>query len=431
MLAFGASAADIVHENWRLWQLRRVAVYAEDQTLQTQVFGAGRYEQVTLLYINQLTELALYEPREGIYLGAYIFSDAVVNGDIGRFEQLMGRHSIYKYFLEPKSDFPSDFVFESAVRGRAPFFVLQEFWDDGAIEGIAREFGYYFSPIFMQPPKPQRDENTEDYQERFARMRETFRAHAPHVAFVYTVDVADVDIAEDFYPGDDYVDWVGLRALASLSPRRPFKGDVLDAIEEVYFTFQARKPMFVSIGISRQSNYDFIYRPQLAAAELERVYTALIDEYPRIKGIIYLNLNEIRQTDPVLAQGPRQPQNISDNYLITDDVVLKSMYREFVSHENVLDSITARGRDSGRVTFAQDSLTHETMRSRHSALRVGGSYYISELTLADELRIPRNRLRGRHITRYGVRYYPFASLEASGEWILQSDESHIMLVPRF
>ncbi|MCL2616582.1 MAG: hypothetical protein FWD96_02910, partial [Defluviitaleaceae bacterium] len=332
---------------------------------------------------------------------------------IGRFEQLMGRHSIYKYFFDAEGGFPHDFALESVVMGRAPFFVLPQFLNEEETEALAREFGYYFSPMFVQPPMPNGNEDAAVYRADFAHMRRVFHEFAPHVAFVYTVDVANTDIAEEFYPGDGYTDWVGVHALASISPLRQFKGDVLTAVDQVYFAFQERKPMFVTIGISRQSNFDFIYRPRLAAEELRRVYTALLTDYPRVKGIIYMNVNEIRQGGA---------QNISDNYLITDDNMLKSTYRELVANENVIVQVAP-----GRAGM----LSHETMRSRYSALRVGGNYYLHERTLTDELHVQRNRQRGRPRNSDGARYYPFATLNQGNEWILQSNEAHIMIIPRF
>ncbi|MCL2674547.1 MAG: hypothetical protein FWE92_04365, partial [Defluviitaleaceae bacterium] len=315
-------------------------------------------------------------------------------------------------------DFPQDFIFETVVRGRVPFFALQppnESVSDAAffemVEALAREMGYYISPMFVQPPKPQRGEDTEAYQARFARMRRIFRDHAPHVAFVYAVDVADVDIALEYYPGDAYVDWVGVRAFASLSPDRPFKGDILSAIDEVYFEFQQRKPMFVSLGVSSQSNHDFIHRTQLAATELERIYTALLADYPRVKGIIYLNVDEIRSN---------LDQNILDNYLITNNDMLKSTYRRLISHANV-----TRAFEAGNA----GQFSHETMRSRHTALRVGGNYYISELALLDELQVPRNQLRGRTHTRNSTRFYSFAVFVQRNEWALQQHSEHIILIP--
>ena len=418
MLALALSAAEIARENWQIRQsAAKHAEILQGEQPSADAFALVRYEEVTLFYVDTSAALSLHEPQSGTYLGAYILSDGVVGGSIGRFEQMMGRHSIYVYPMELSGDFPDAFVLESVVRGRAPFFVLERGnvgGDDEFIEmaeRLAREFGYYFTPMFVQPPKPVRGECAAAYRARFAQMREVFQRHAPHVAFVYAVDVADADIAEEFYPGDPYVDWVGLRAMASLSPKRPFMGDMLTAIGKVYFAFQERKPMFVSLGISRQSCHDFIHRPYLAAAELERVYTALLTDYPRVKGIIYMNINEILH-----GRG----QNISDNYLITDDDVLRSVYREIVSHPRVAGSVAATQRGDA---------SRQVMRSRYGALRAVGVYYVSEQALLNELRIPRNRLRGRPRRQNGTRFYPFAQFVQSGEWVLQAHGGHITVIP--
>jgi len=417
-LVFAVGIASVVHENMGDWQHATLSQTNGEMVAYTYVFNPPRYEDVMLFYVQPAVPLAMHEPRYGTYIGAYIRSVGVAAGEINRFEQLMGRHSIYKYHLELGGSFPEDFVFETVVRGRVPFFALQtpaesvsdtEFFEMAA--ALARELGYYISPMFVQPPKPKRGESAADYQVRFARMRTIFREHAPQVAFVYAVDITDADIAIEFYPGDAYVDWVGIRAFASLSPERQFKGDILSAIDEVYFEFQQRKPMFVSLGISSQSNHDFIHRTQLAATELERVYTALLTDYPRVKGIIYLNVDEIRSN---------VARNILDNYSITNNDVLKSTYRRLMSHANIAQSFEAG--NAGQ-------FSHETMRSRCTALRVGGNYYISELALLDELQVPRSQLRGRTHTRNSTRFYPFAAFVQRNEWALQQHAAHILLIP--
>jgi len=416
MLVFVIGIASVVQENLGEWQ--RVRLHqAVIEVPTADIFNSLRHEDVALFYVEQVP-LAMHEPRHGTYIGAYIRSDGVVAGEISRFEQLMGRHSIYKYNFTLGGDFPADFVFETIVRGRVPFFALHppigNISDNELFEivaAFARELSYYPSAMFVQPPKPRRGEDAVAYQARFVQMRAIFREHVPQVAFVYAVDVVDVDIALEFYPGDAYVDWVGVRALASLSPNRAFKGDILAAIDEIYFEFQHCKPMFVSLGVSSQSNHDFIHRTQLAAIELERIYAAFLNDYPRIKGIIYLNIDEIRLN---------LDQNILDNYLITNNDVLKSTYRRLIDNADI--AMVVETGNAGQ-------FNHETMRSRHQALRVGESYYISERALLDELQIPRNQLRGRTHIRNGVQFYPFAPLVQRGEWALQQHATHILLIP--
>jgi len=426
-LFLGLGVRDIAQSNRGLFA---EAEYFAEVRIQS-VLGAARYEEVTMFFEDAGAQLAMFEPPRGVYLGAYIASDTAVNGDMVRFEQMMGRHSIFKYRLELARDpdlppgelvsppgelVPHETIFRHAVRGRTPLFALEyagaisddEFAEISRV--LARGFGYYFSPAFVQPPKPVRGQDAAAYVARFTVMRDAFRRYAPHVAFVYAVDIADADVAEQFYPGEA-ADWVGVRALASLSPYRAFKGDMLAAIEQVYHTFQASKPMFVHIGISRQSGHDFIYRPHLAAAEMERVYNALLADFPRVKGIVYLSVDEVRRG---------AARNTADDFSITDDEVLRAAYREMVSRPDVVAAVAANDTpEDGGVR----------KRSRHAALRAGGLYYISERTLLDEMGIPRGSLRGRPRTNGGIRFYPAAALVQSNEWSLQAHGAHIVLEP--
>jgi len=194
-----------------------------------------------------------------------------------------------------------------------------------------------------------------------------------------------------------------------MSPDRPFRGDTLAAIEQLYFAFQSRAPVFVCIGVSRQSGHNFIQHSRLAAGELERIYTALLTEFPRVRGIIYMNINEVP-----LGRG----LGVADNYLITDDNVLREAYRELVTHPGVMPSIAA---------IRDDEEGYVQLRSRYGALRIAGLYYVGEQTLTNELRVPRNQLRGRSRSIDGERFYPLEPFIRSGRWVKRSYGTHIVL----
>ncbi|MBQ9921378.1 MAG: S-layer homology domain-containing protein [Clostridia bacterium] len=189
-------------------------------------------------------------------------------------------------------------------------------WDDYIISDlkflstlehkILLRFGAEVNCWDIPADKAQRDELIESYKNAFRRISSLAKEYTPNVAMVYSPnDVSNMYVTpEDFYPGDDYVDWVGMSSYCVLSNEASGKtGDRVDAlyfrglfdnpvakIREVVDAFGDRKPILIS-------ECGFAYAPeegqntQHATEKLREFYTYVNMVYPQVKGVLYFNAN--------------------------------------------------------------------------------------------------------------------------------------------
>jgi len=70
--------------------------------------------------------LGKYEPREGVYLGAYVLQDAVVGGDMDRFNHAPGKkHASFFRYVGYGQPLPREWVEEVKAAGAVPHIALE------------------------------------------------------------------------------------------------------------------------------------------------------------------------------------------------------------------------------------------------------------------------------------------------------------------
>lgn len=188
-------------------------------------------------------------------------------------------------------------------------------WDDYIISDlkflstlehkILLRFGAEVNCWDMPADKAQRDEYIESFKNAFRRISSLAKEYAPNVAMVYSPnDVSNMYVTpEDFYPGDEYVDWVGMSSYSVLSNAASGKsGDRVDAlyfrglfdnpiakIREIVDAFGDRKPILISeCGFAYAEEGQSV---QHATEKLREFYTYVNMVYPQVKGILYFNAN--------------------------------------------------------------------------------------------------------------------------------------------
>jgi hypothetical protein len=126
---------------------------------------------------------------------------------------------------------------------------------------------------------PGTDVTTADYIASWRRIVDVFRkAGVTNVAWVWSPNVPDVGAvpAAKYYPGDDYVDWVGVSF---------YSGNPADALDSIYQTYAARKPIFITEWATapEKSRYNPAFPGD--AKWVASVFRALDTRYPRVKAI--------------------------------------------------------------------------------------------------------------------------------------------------
>lgn len=209
-------------------------------------------------------ELAKFEPPSGCYIGAFIERDPVARGDIGKFEQLAGKkHASYIVYVSYGQSFPWDFVRKCIEAGAVPHIAfepnrgLQVVRDDAYLRGFAREARKAGCPIFLRWASEMNGDWTayhgdpQLYIEKWRLVWKVFREEAPNVAMVWTPFAMPQSIIPAYYPGDEYVDWVGINIYSVWchdgDPKKPaWFEDPVDFLRFIYDLYADRKPIQIS-----------------------------------------------------------------------------------------------------------------------------------------------------------------------------------------
>lgn len=166
------------------------------------------------------------------------------------------------------------------------------------------------------------------FKNAYIRIANLARTYAPNVALVYSPnDISNWYVSPaTFYPGDEYVDWIGISCYPNKVTNASGKiGDYADAfycrgvyenplmrIKDIVDTFGNKKPIFISeCGFAY--GYDGIQTTEHALEMCEYFYTYVNMVYPQIKGVIYFN------------------HNFDKYFSLETNDELKQMYRETVA----------------------------------------------------------------------------------------------------
>ncbi|MCL2190295.1 MAG: hypothetical protein FWC16_14820 [Defluviitaleaceae bacterium] len=321
------------------------------------------------------TALALHEPEEGAYLGAWLSPD-FTHITLRSFGNLAERqHAIFTYEKTLGDDVPIAWLLHAIASDAVPLFYLhvEEFspFPFDALADLARTLGLYEKPMFLAffPLTGTQEITAEEYIRTFRMARTIFRAYAPQTAFVWVApQTGEISPTHAFYPGHDVVDWVGIPSLV-LRGRDGFHTDITESFAPIHRAFQRYKPlMLLPFGVSHFSRIDYAYYIHEAAAEIERIYDAL-RAFPRLKAIIY-----------------RDGKNIGarwDDTTLTREREIMQAYSNAIACEHFLSSVINAPRQTER----------QWLRAAHHGYYYDGRLYIHYETLTRELSIPPTALQ--------------------------------------
>jgi len=138
--------------------------------------------------------------------------------------------------------------------------------------------------------------NYNEYIEKFRMVASVFKTYAPSVGIVWAPNFYPDDTIDLYYPGDEYVDYVGLSVYKEYVPETdPLRQGVdrgrwSNILDRVYDTYGNRKPIIVSesgcsyFSVKTQSDItDF------AVKQMKDYYTYLPIKYPNLKMAVLFN----------------------------------------------------------------------------------------------------------------------------------------------
>lgn len=305
-------------------------------------------------------DLAKFEPEHGLYYGATYDLDPSVNrlSDIGQIETYPKENSAFLIYLEFGHNIQDfDWLISQAKEAGGGLLLAwnaYEVYDDmSQNEAYIIQTANYLKnldiPVFLRYGAEfniaEGFENYEGFIENFRYVTDLVRSKTDNVAMVWSPnDISASDRNhEDYYPGDDYVDWVGLSTYTSyyFGVKKDYgsqqeaidnqyftgsKANPLNKIKDIVTTYGDRKPIMISengIGhYSKVANEDLT---DWAKIQLQRTYAYVPLMYPQVKAIFYFNTHIESNTRNIYALYENKEMQEAFVDLTASDVYLESM----------------------------------------------------------------------------------------------------------
>lgn len=265
---------------------------------------------------------AALAPRHGLLFGAYVNQDNVWRGNddaLGKvvgFESLLGRPlAIDVHYYDWTDVFPSGLEQADIAHDRIPLIswhganldVINQGGYDLMVEQRALELKQLRAPVFLRWGWEMNGNwfpeagplNMPDGPVKFIaawrRLHRIFsRVGATNVVWVWCPNAASVpnetwNSWRSYYPGDTYVDWVGVDGYNWGTTQAWSSWQSLsEIIAPVYRDFATRKPIMIAETASAEAGGD-------KAAWLRTVRATLADGFPAVKAFIWFEVD--KETD--------------------------------------------------------------------------------------------------------------------------------------
>lgn len=125
-----------------------------------------------------------------------------------------------------------------------------------------------------------------DYVAAWKRIVDIFNQNgATNVAWVWSPNVPDVGGVgyADYYPGDNYVDWIGVSLYSGNDPT---------AMDDIYKKYSEKKPFFITEWATAPEKNRYNTKFPGEVAWVKEFFETLNDRYPRVKAISWFNWNQ-------------------------------------------------------------------------------------------------------------------------------------------
>lgn len=311
------------------------------------------------LFTNQNIQLpkrslAKYEPEKGMYVGAYV-EQGNLSGDnrdkYNTFNQSTNKkHAIFLNYHHYGVPFPVQFAEEVKGAGGAiqlalePSNGLNAVKDDAYLRQFARDAKAAGVPIFLRFASEMNGDwvawhgNPALYRQKFALVHQVMKEEAPNVAMVWVPNSVPVNNIDAYYPGDQFVDWVGINLYSvpffNGDPKKPADHvNPLDLLDEFYNKYAKNKPMM--IGEFASSHYSSAIHSdvtQFGITKMKMLYNGLQMKYPNVKAAHWFNV------DTINGQNIR-PERRLNNYNLLMNPKMKKAYSDMVNEDYFLSDV--------------------------------------------------------------------------------------------
>ncbi len=316
---------------------------------------AERYETKIELFVERPApkptgELALFEPANGCYLGAFIEREDALGPtkDPAKFDDLTGKHhAVFFTYLTYGRPFPRRWTDNLRRNGAAAHIAFEphsvaEVHDDAYLRSFARDCASAKLPIFLRFAAEMNGDwvpyhgDPAAYRRMFQLVALVMHEDAPNVAMVWCPGDIPERTIPDYYPGREAVDWVGVNFYSVLyndaDPNRTAAWrNPLDSVKFIYDTYSAAHPIMVGEwAATHLSVVDRKPQPGFAVEKIGHFYAGVPRLYPRIKCIDWLSMNTIEHA---------MPGRKLNDFSLLDDASVREKYREMVQPPYFLEAV--------------------------------------------------------------------------------------------
>jgi hypothetical protein len=312
------------------------------------IMASLRFHCASLLLLAHFAgaqALAPYEPANGCYLGAYIEKDPKAADDIAVFEALTNKkHASYFHYVGYGQPFPFEWANKLKAVGAMPHIAwepndgLGEIRDDAYLQGWAQACAYYQAPILLRFASEMNGDweaysgDPDLYIRKWRLVYSVIHSVAPNVIMCWCPFATPKSTIPLYYPGDAYVDWVGVNAYSVMYNEGNLNKRAVDNavqhLEFIYNLYADRKPIAVCeyaathhCGAINKPTVDFAVR------EMRRMYETIETRFPRVRMINWFSVDTLSE-------------NLAHNdYALTNNEEVLAAYRQIIASPHFLSRV--------------------------------------------------------------------------------------------
>ncbi len=352
--------------------------------------------------------LAQFEPKHGYYAGIYADLDDAVRFDIDKIDDIYGTHSTILYYhnfntyisdrnIDVEQIQEDQYYLQLALQ---PMNGLDDVQENEWLINFAEELESIDLPIFLRYASEMNgdwlawDGDPVKYKEKFILVHDVMEKYAPNVIMVWAPYETPMELngnkIEDFYPGDEYVDWVGVNFYVDYyesgetDKKDNFLQNPLSHLDHIYNTYSDRKPIMIpETAVSHKSIPNDLHVTDWAVENMKKLYSYLPVKYPRMKSITYFNVD---QGDELYQVG-----NVWNDYYMPNKPEVLDTYTTLLEGESVINTMDEV------IDFTYKPITEEEVKNHNNItffIKIPDykinkvEYYVDDVLVKTDIQMP-------------------------------------------
>lgn len=305
---------------------------------------------------SQAGPIGKYAPSTGVMLGIYAENDKAVNTNNANYalnaESYFGKkHAGFLLYYTYGLDLSNLKVHIANAKSANAFLMLgiqplnglNSIQDDSYLADFVKDIASFDMPVFIRFANEMNDptnkhwyeKDPKKYIEKFQLVAKKVHEGAPNAVMVWAPAYFPPDNISAYYPGDAYVDWVGVSIYRQYHPELdPLEKGIdrfsyLDHFKNIYQLYGSKKPIMVAEGAVSYTDYK-------TGKDVTAFATRELSQYLNYMPMLYPNLKAMFYFDTTTGKGT--------SYRLSDNASLLNTYKLGIQNSTYLSNI---GQQSG------------------------------------------------------------------------------------